>query len=110
PERRFPSAAAIGDACEHYLYDKGYGPTNLTLKRPLAALFPTERRATPEPPEGFPAVQHTLIPIGDGPSSQSRATGPLDGVTNVAAAGTGYTRGLTERPTCATRTARRPTS
>jgi eukaryotic-like serine/threonine-protein kinase len=106
PERRFPSAAAIGDACEHYLYDKGYGPTNLTLKRHLAALFPTERRATPEPPEGFPAVQHTLIPIGDGPTSQSRATGPLDGVTNVAAAVTGYTRVVTERPTYAKRTAK----
>ena len=39
PARRFDSAAAMGAACEHYLYDKGYGPTNLTLKHYLATLF-----------------------------------------------------------------------
>ncbi len=25
----------MGEACEHFLYDKGYGPTNLTLKHYL---------------------------------------------------------------------------
>lgn len=39
PARRFESAAAMGEACEHYLYDKGYGPTNLTLKHYLGMLF-----------------------------------------------------------------------
>jgi serine/threonine-protein kinase len=37
--RRFPSAAAMGEACEHFLYDKGYGPTNLTLKHYLGSIF-----------------------------------------------------------------------
>ena len=37
--RRFPSAAAMGEACEHVLYDKGYGPTNLTLKHYLSSIF-----------------------------------------------------------------------
>ena len=32
PAERFDNAAAMGEACEHFLYDKGYGPTNLTLK------------------------------------------------------------------------------
>jgi serine/threonine-protein kinase len=39
PGRRFVSAAAMGEACEHHLYDKGYGPTNLTLKHYLASVF-----------------------------------------------------------------------
>jgi serine/threonine-protein kinase len=38
--RRFGSAGEMGEACEHYLYDKGYGPTNLTLKQHLYVLFP----------------------------------------------------------------------
>jgi len=37
--RRFASAAAMGEACEHHLYDKGYGPTNLTLKHYLQSIF-----------------------------------------------------------------------
>ncbi|PYQ17377.1 MAG: hypothetical protein DMF79_17570, partial [Acidobacteria bacterium] len=40
PAKRFPSAGSMGEACEHVLYDKGYGPTNLTLKHHLAFLFP----------------------------------------------------------------------
>ncbi len=103
PGRRFPSAAAMGEACEHFLYDKGYGPTNLTLKRHLAALFPTARPATPAEEEGrFPVVESTLIPIGDDPTPRSHATGPLDGVTSVKAAVSGYTRVVTERPVVAT--------
>jgi serine/threonine-protein kinase len=39
PQRRYASAGEMGVACEHYLYDKGYGPTNLTLKRYLQAMF-----------------------------------------------------------------------
>ena len=39
PARRFESAATMGEACEHFLYDKGYGPTNLTLKHYLGSLF-----------------------------------------------------------------------
>jgi eukaryotic-like serine/threonine-protein kinase len=98
PERRFPSAAAMGEACEHFLYDKGYGPTNLTLKRYLAGLFPTVRPERPDAEERFPSVESTLIPIGDGPTPPSRSTGPVDGVTRVASAGAGHTRVVTERP------------
>ena len=39
--RRFSSAGEMGEACEHFLYDKGYGPTNLTLKQHLYTLFPS---------------------------------------------------------------------
>jgi serine/threonine-protein kinase len=62
PARRYASAAAMGEACEHYLYDKGYGPTNLTLKHYLASIFSrgledeTSESRSPEP---------TLIPIRD---------------------------------------------
>ena len=66
PTRRYASAAEMGAACEHFLYDKGYGPTNLTLKQYVHALFPDMK---PLPPaatrEEFPLVEHTLIPIGD---------------------------------------------
>ena len=39
-----PRPRAMGEACEHYLYDKGYGPTNLTLKHYLLSLFGRELR------------------------------------------------------------------
>ncbi|HEY7411625.1 MAG TPA: serine/threonine-protein kinase [Vicinamibacteria bacterium] len=52
PRRRFPSAAEMGQACEHFLYDKGYGPTNLTLKEYLNALFEVPAPA----PEGQAAA------------------------------------------------------
>jgi serine/threonine protein kinase len=42
PNKRFISAAEMGEACEHILYDKGYGPTNLTLKQCLSRLFATD--------------------------------------------------------------------
>ncbi len=105
PARRFPSAAAMGEACEHFLYDKGYGPTNLTLKRHLGALFPTDKVELAEAEERFPAVQSTLIPIGD--LTPPRPTGRGDGVTRVAPPGSGYTRVVTERPSLGGRTARR---
>jgi serine/threonine-protein kinase len=66
PERRFASAAEMGEACEHLLYDKGYGPTNLTLKQYLAGLFPEAFQSEPLAEPAFPALEHTLIPIGDG--------------------------------------------
>ena len=63
PSRRFVSAAAMGEACEHYLYDKGYGPTNLTLKHYLASIFGQglENEASAEARSHEP----TLIPLRD---------------------------------------------
>jgi hypothetical protein len=55
----------MGAACEHFLYDKGYGPTNLTLKQYLHALFPEFQPPRPVTREEFPLVEPTLIPIGD---------------------------------------------
>jgi eukaryotic-like serine/threonine-protein kinase len=49
--RRFASAGEMGEACEHYLYDKGYGPTNLTLKQHLHALFPSAALPADDGPE-----------------------------------------------------------
>ena len=70
PSLRFASAADMGEACEHHLYDKGYGPTNLTLKRYVARLFP---EAEPAPSEAaFPLVESTFLPIFD--RSQGRST------------------------------------
>ena len=64
PGRRYASAAEMGQACEHLLYDKGYGPTNLTLKQYLGSLFPDTPRAS-APGEPFPAVESALLPIAD---------------------------------------------
>jgi serine/threonine-protein kinase len=47
PDHRFPSAGAMGEACEHFLYDKGYGPTNLTLKQYLRELFEEDEAVLP---------------------------------------------------------------
>ena len=66
PARRYASAGEMGAACEHYLYDKGYGPTNLSLKEYVSGLFPD---AAPLPSVDadydFPAVDATLLPISD---------------------------------------------
>jgi serine/threonine-protein kinase len=63
PAKRFGSAAEMGAACEHFLYDKGYGPTNLTLKHHLRELFP----GAPTPPLSFDValseIEPTLVPI-----------------------------------------------
>jgi serine/threonine-protein kinase len=67
PEKRFASAAEMGAACEHFLYDKGYGPTNLTLKHYLLELFPEVEPADPLPEEAFPELEAELLPIDDGP-------------------------------------------
>jgi len=61
PKERFDDAAAMGEACEHFLYDKGYGPTNLTLKHYLGSLFGLRTGDTP----GAPRHEPTLIPMGD---------------------------------------------
>lgn len=42
PEDRFPSAGDLGQALEHFLYDRGYGPTNETLAAYLRELFPED--------------------------------------------------------------------
>jgi serine/threonine-protein kinase len=103
PEKRFPSAGSMGEACEHVLYDKGYGPTNLTLKHHLAYLFP-ERQAGPvgDPEERFPIVEPTLIPIGDGPTAP-RLWPPPDGATGVAPLDRTYARVVAEGPAAAKR-------
>ncbi len=89
PAKRFGSAAEMGEACEHFLYDKGYGPTNLTLKQYLATLFPAGSEA-PAPyralddSSDFPLIEPTLIPITDGPSG-SQTTPPAPRLYGVAA-------------------------
>jgi serine/threonine-protein kinase len=97
PAKRFPSAGSMGEACEHVLYDKGYGPTNLTLKHHLAFLFP-EREAAPvaDTEERFPIVEATLIPIGDGPTAPR--LGPRDEVTGISPLDRTYTRVVAQRP------------
>jgi serine/threonine protein kinase len=60
---RFASAAAMGEACEHFLYDKGYGPTNLTLKHYLGSLFGGGEGEEGGP--GTPRHEPTLIPVRD---------------------------------------------
>jgi serine/threonine protein kinase len=62
PGRRFVSAAAMGEACEHYLYDKGYGPTNLTLKHYLASIF---GRGLDNEATDSRSLEPTLIPLRD---------------------------------------------
>ncbi len=64
PARRFASASAMGEACEHFLYDKGYGPTNLTLKYYLGSLFGSRTAGVPGGP-GAPRHEPTLIPVRD---------------------------------------------
>jgi len=82
PERRYTTAGEMGEACEHFLYDKGYGPTNLTLKRYLAALFDGagELRDVDQL-SSFPVIEATLIPIDDGLPKRER-----DGVSTRVAA------------------------
>jgi serine/threonine-protein kinase len=89
--RRFPSAASMGEACEHVLYDKGYGPTNLTLKHYVGSIFGDNVVADDaEPREHEP----TLVPLHDEmhPVDEgiiTRAVSPLERVV---------VRGTTPRP------------
>jgi len=68
PDDRFQTAAGMGEACEHFLYDKGYGPTNLTLKQYLGGVMPGAGTIPTEPsmPTYFPVVQAAMIPIEEG--------------------------------------------
>lgn len=38
--KRYPNAREMGDDLEHFLYDKGFGPTNQTLEKHLLEIFP----------------------------------------------------------------------
>jgi serine/threonine-protein kinase len=71
PASRYASAGEMGAACEHYLYDKGYGPTNLSLKKYVGTLFPAAA-VIDSVEEGFPVVEPTLLPISD-PAAETRA-------------------------------------
>ncbi len=73
PRKRYASAAEMGGACEHFLYDNGYGPTNLTLKRYLHSLFPAPvaRPAQERPVTGTPVIEGGLVPL---PPDGSAAT------------------------------------
>jgi serine/threonine-protein kinase len=80
--RRFASAGEMGVACEHYLYDKGYGPTNLTLKQHLHGLF----GAAPPPPASpddvvVPALadDSDRTPVSRVDVTFTRVGGPLPG-------------------------------
>lgn len=74
-DARYTSAAEMGGACEHFLYDKGYGPTNLTLKRHLAELFPETPVAELDLEElAFPELEPELIPIDAGPLEQDNGS------------------------------------
>ena len=85
PRGATPPRARWAQACEHYLYDKGYGPTNLTLKQYLHALFPEFKPPRPLTRDEFPLIEPTLIPIGDAPSTpRSRRDGREEDKTPVA--------------------------
>lgn len=58
PQKRYASAGEMGVACEHYLYDKGYGPTNLTLKRYLQSLYGDSPAG---PAEEVPTIDPALL-------------------------------------------------
>src|SRR5258708_1381997 len=96
PAHRFTSAGEMGEACEHFLYDKGYGPTNLTLKHYLHVLFPGAFVTETDPAGRFPPVEATLIPIGDVRSARRRKPG--DGPTRVSAISSAYTRVVKPSP------------
>jgi serine/threonine-protein kinase len=97
PERRYASAAEMGEACEHFLYDKGYGPTNLTLKRYVRHLFPETAAAVTE--ETFPLVDATLLPLFDSRRAPRSASSDGDSdATPVASSAPAYTRVVSQRP------------
>jgi serine/threonine protein kinase len=86
PARRFASAAEMGAACEHYLYDKGYGPTNLTLKQYVGELFPeTTGDVALEPVPGFPTLDATHFPISDSARSTHTPTGDVTPIAPIKA-------------------------
>jgi serine/threonine protein kinase len=99
PARRYASAGEMGQACEHYLYDKGYGPTNLTLKQYVYALFPETKAATADVGHDFPLIEHTLIPITDGGSAaRPRGDGREEDKTPVAPVKRAYSVAVPQPP------------
>jgi len=87
PSRRFASAGEMGQACEHYLYDKGYGPTNLTLKHYVNELFPAPTGAAPESADDDALLDPTLIPLdGDTPIPRAPSSEDLTPATPLARA------------------------
>jgi hypothetical protein len=75
----------MGAACEHFLYDKGYGPTNLTLSSTSTRSSRSSSRRGRITREEFPLIEPTLIPIGDAPSTpRSRRDGREEDKTPVA--------------------------
>lgn len=74
PGRRFVSAGAMGEACEHFLYDKGYGPTNLTLKHYVASIF--GRGLDNDSAAETRAHEPTLIPLADEMRREGRENAP----------------------------------
>ncbi len=69
-ERRYSSAAELGAACEHWLYDKGYGPTNLTLKEYLSVLFGANFPTHPIEKRQFPMIELSMYPVIDSGKTQ----------------------------------------
>ena len=107
PGQRFASAAKMGEACEHFLYDKGYGPTNLTLKQYLGELFPDGG-----PSLAVTELEPTLFPM---PSPSGRGSGPNHHAPSPPAGASGAARNrVTLRPRpearieCRVSAARRP--
>jgi len=91
--RRFPSAAAMGEACEHFLSDKGYGPTTLPLKHYLVSIFGASSVSEDKEPREH---EPTLVPLRDEMRHEpfdegviTRAVSPLERVV---------VRGATPRP------------
>jgi serine/threonine-protein kinase len=98
PDKRYASAAEMGEACEHFLYDKGYGPTNLTLKRYVRHLFPEAAAEVSE--ATFPIVDATLLPLFDSsrPTNRSKSRDGDSDPTPVASSAPAYTRVVTQQP------------
>lgn len=72
-EKRYSSAAELGAACEHWLYDKGYGPTNLTLKEYMGALFGVTASTLGLDRPQFPVIELSMYPIiEDGKTRRAR--------------------------------------
>jgi eukaryotic-like serine/threonine-protein kinase len=99
--KRYTSAAEMGEACEHFLYDKGYGPTNLTLKQYVHDLFPhLEPLPDSRGAATFPVIEPTLLPISGPRDAATMGLPPSrgGGGTMVSPAAPKYTRVITVRP------------
>jgi hypothetical protein len=98
----------MGEACEHFLYDKGYGPTNLTLKQYVHDLFPhLEPLPDSRGAATFPVIEPTLLPISGPRDAATMGLPPSrgGGGTMVSPAAPKYTRVITVRPAATVRPA-----